>query len=259
MRTESSLMMDRFRMFPDEGSLFDAAAQHVVKLAQNTVPRKDAFNMALSGGLTSAKLYARMARSPIRERTPWDSIQVFFSDERCVPPDHPDSNYRMARENLLSLVSIPEDHIHRIRGEIDPAEAAESYEKMLRDLFQSGTSGKKSGEKTMDLILLGLGTDGHTASLFPGSPSLYDMEKWVTALYVEKLRTWRITLTPAFINRAAHVIFMVTGREKAMAVNRTLCDPFQPQLLPAQSIQPGSGDVVWFVDEDAGSKIRKRQ
>src|SRR4030042_5433515 len=124
MRTEPSLMMDRFRLCPDEGSLFDAAAQHVVKLSQDTVPRTGTFNMALSGGLTPGKLYERLARSPIRERTPWDSIQVFWGDERCVPPDHPDSNYRMAREKLLAHVPIPDANIHRMRG--DPADPVAS-------------------------------------------------------------------------------------------------------------------------------------
>jgi 6-phosphogluconolactonase len=181
---------------------------------------------------------------------PWDRIQIFFGDERHVPPDHPDSNFRMATESLLSKVPIPEKNVHRIHAELDAEAAAAEYDQELRDFFHLSDE----DWPRFDLILLGIGEDGHTASLFPGSKALTESSRRAVANWVEKFKTFRITLTFPVLNQAAEVVFLVSGAGKARILNEVL----QPgaQKYPVQSVQPEDGRLLWLVDQDAASLLR---
>jgi len=174
-------------------------------------------------------------------------VHVFWGDERCVPPEHPESNYRLAREALLDHVPLPLANIHRIHTEREPAQAAADYERTLRRFFGPGNAPR------FDLVLLGLGTDGHTASLFPGTPAVQEHERWVVAHYVPSLAAWRVTLTPAVLNAADQVTFLVAGAEKAGVLDRVLNGPCQPDVLPAQVVRPAGGSLLWLVDAAAQS------
>jgi len=230
------------------GDLAGAAAKHFLAQSIEAVARKGLFTVALSGGSTPKGLYQLLAdaNEPFREQVPWASTQFFWSDERHVPPDHPDSNYRMANEVMLSRVPVPSDNVHRMRGENpNAAEAAEAYEETLLEL----TGGNPP---QLDLILLGLGTDGHTASIFPNSEVLRETKRLVAAPWVEKLKTCRITMTLPLLNNGASVMFLVSGSEKAEIVKEVLQGP---QLYPAQAIRPTNGKLLWMLDKDAASKM----
>ena len=181
---------------------------------------------------------------------PWDRIHIFFGDERHVPPDHPDSNFRMASESLLSKVPIPENNVHRIRAELEADAAAKEYEQELRDFFHL----TDHDWPRFDLIFLGIGEDGHTASLFPGSKALAEASRRVAANWVEKFQAFRITLTFPVLNHAAEVLFMVSGAGKAQILSEVL----RPgnRKYPAQNVQPQNGQLLWLVDQDAGSLLR---
>ena len=176
-------------------------------------------------------------------------MYIFFGDERCVPLDDARSNYRLARETLLDQVAVPPDNIHRIKGEIDPAQAALIYEQELQGLFRSRSL------PAFDLICLGMGENGHTASLFPGTAALHERERWVVAQYVEVMQTWRVTFTAPLLNAARHIAFLVEGASKAEMLWRVLDGPYQPEVLPSQLIQPVSGQLHWLVDAAAASKL----
>jgi len=203
----------------------------------------------LSGGSTPRPIYARLASVGYRERIDWSKVYVFFGDERCVPPDDARSNYRMACEALLDHIALPADNIHRIQGEIDPAQAALSYEQELQQLFRTAAL------PAFDLICLGLGDNGHTASLFPGTAALREKDRWVVPQYVEVMTSWRITFTASLINAARHSAFLAEGAAKADVLWRVLEGPYQPDVLPAQLIQPMNGELHWLVDAAAAAKI----
>jgi 6-phosphogluconolactonase len=180
---------------------------------------------------------------------PWGTTHFFWGDERHVPPDHPDSNYRMAREAMLSQVPVPPQNVHRIPAENpDASQAAQDYDHELREFFRL-----PSGQfPRFDLILLGMGPDGHTASLFPGTTAVREQKALVAALWVETLRSHRITLTPPVLNNAACVIFLVSGEQKAETLREVIEGDYQPDRLPAQVVRPASGRVLWLVDRAAG-------
>jgi len=186
----------------------------------------------------------------------WSRVQFLWSDERCVPPDHPDSNYRMAREALLDHVPVPAANIHRIRGEAGPAEAAGEYERVLRSVLRtpSGAPGHGAGAR-IDLVLLGLGVDGHTASLFPGAPEILESTSWVRAGFIPTVSAWRVTLTPILLNAAAEVAFLVTGGTKAAIVRQVLEGPRRPDRFPAQAIALVAGRTTWFLDSLAAAEL----
>ncbi|MFI5236185.1 MAG: 6-phosphogluconolactonase, partial [Gemmatimonadales bacterium] len=192
-------------------------------------------------------------------RVEWSRVQILGGDERCVPPDLKESIYRLARETLLDLVPVPAATVHRIRGEDDPVAAAGRYEATLRMLFQApvGPAGARPGA-SIDLILLGLGGDGHTASLFPGSAAVRERTRWVTAERAAATSLWRVTLTPAVINAAVEVLFLVSGSAKARILRRVLEGPRHPAELPAQVVAPVHGRVHWLVDAAAASELGKR-
>jgi 6-phosphogluconolactonase len=241
--------MADLRIVAAPADLARAAAEHIVGLASEALLARGRFAVALSGGSTPRATYALLATDEVASRVDWGSVHVFWGDERCVPPDHPESDYRMAREALLDRVPIPPENVHRMRAELDPAQAADDYERTLRTFF----AGQEAGR--FDLVLLGMGEDGHTASLFPGTHALDERERWVVANHVNTLDAWRITLTPPILNAAAHVTFLVTGQKKSETLRRVLNGPRQPEVLPAQLIQPTSGRLTWLVDEAAASLL----
>lgn len=247
------------RRFAQGGDLARAAAEEFTRRADAAVRARSRFSVALSGGSTPRHLYRLLAdpAQPFHDRIDWSATHVFWGDERHVPPDHPDSNYRMAREALLDLVPVPADNIHRMRGEeSDAAHAARLYEAELRGFFS-----ESADQPRFDLVLLGLGADAHTASLFPGSEAVRERERWVVAPWVEKLASWRITLTPAVFDRAAAVIFLVQGEDKAGALRAVLEGGPEgerdPDRYPAQVVRPKSGELLWLVDDAAANRLRR--
>jgi 6-phosphogluconolactonase len=236
------------KIVPDAVTLAREAAQEFHRLAEAAVQERGRFAVALSGGNTPRSVYSLLASE--HKQLPWDRIHVFFGDERHVPPDHPDSNFRMASESFLSKVPIPEKNIHRIRAELDVETAVTEYDQQLHDFFRL----VDHDWPRFDLIFLGIGEDGHTASLFPGSKALAEASRRVAANWVEKFKTFRITLTFPVLNDASEVVFLVSGGSKA----RILSEILNPgaQKYPAQSVQPENGKLLWLVDEDAGSLLR---
>jgi len=230
-------------VLPSAAALADAAAARFVAAAGDAMASRGQFIVALSGGSTPRGTYLRLGAEALVSKVMWSRVQVLWGDERCVPPDHVESNYRMARETLLDRVPVPAANVHRIHGEDDPATAAAAYEATLRALAR------------IDLVLLGLGEDGHTASLFPGSAAVHEQTRWVMAARAAAASMWRITLTPAVINAAAQVLFLVSGGAKADILRRVLEGPRRPQELPAQAIAPSNGRVRWYVDAAAAADL----
>jgi len=230
------------------------AARYLTELSRESIRSSGRFTLALSGGSTSKGLYERLAEAEFSKKLDWNSIHIFWGDERCVPPDHPESNYRMALTSLIDHVPVPPQNIYRIRGEMEPQEAATAYEKKLKTFFFFGHA-ECPGVPGFDLILLGMGGDGHTASLFPRAAALHEEGRWVVAHHVEKLRSWRVTLTPRVINAAYNVLFLVSGRDKARCLKEVLQGPHRPDELPAQIIRPESGRLTWMVDAGAAELL----
>ena len=226
-------------IFADPTELARGAAEYFVARRPETV--------ALSGGSTP-KLMFQILAEQFRERVDWSTIQFFWSDERHVPPDHPESNYRMANEALLSHVPVSAASVHRIRGENpDAAEAASEYEQTIVQVTQEPLP-------RLDLIFLGLGTDGHTASIFPGSEALHETKRLVAAPYVEKFQSYRITMTLPLLNNGATVVFLVSGAEKAQIVKEVLEGE---NKYPAQAVKPTHGELIWMLDKEAAAYLSK--
>ena len=235
---------------PDKEAVALSAEEQFITLAREAVGWRGTFYVALSGGSTPQPLYRKLAARGQSDRVEWEKVQFFWSDERCVPPDHPDSNYRMARELLLDPLDIPEENIHRMAGEDPPEQAARQYQALLREQFSSQPP-------RFDLILLGLGDDGHTASLFPQTKAvrMTDPDQWVAANFVPALGSWRLTFTPTLINAAANISFLVTGEEKQQRLHQVMTGRYQPTVLPAQIVNPRKGTLTWFVDQAAGELV----
>jgi len=238
---------------PSLEALACEAAARFQRLAAESIAAAGRFSVALSGGSTPRAPYRLLSEPPLREAIDWARLHLFWGDERFVPADHPDSNYRLAQEAFISRVPIPAGNVHPMPTEGgDPEAAAAQYEETLRRFFVP-----PEGEwPRFDLVLLGLGADGHTASLFPGSPALDEHSRLVAATHVKKLAAWRLTLTPPVLRVARHVIFLVCGPDKASALRDVLQEPYDPRRLPAQVVQPDEGDVTWLVDEAAASLLR---
>ncbi len=233
-----------------------AAAEVFIRRAAEAIRSSGRFCVALSGGSTPRGLYALLAAEPDAARVDWPRVHVFWADERCVPPSDPASNHRMARELLLDRVPVPGSNVHRIRGEDDPAEAAAAYERELREAFSTPAGPPRPAPgRRFDLVLLGLGDDGHTASLFPGRAALEETTRWVIAHHVAAVAAWRITLTPPVINAAADVVFLVSGREKAAILQRVIEGPYRPAELPAQRVAPRDGCLRWLADAAAARDL----
>ena len=243
-------------VFPTANDLAVAAADRFVAAAAAAIDATESFSVALSGGSTPRALFSLLASDAYGSRVESSRVQFFWGDERCVPPDDDASNCRMARETLLDHVPVRAASVHRIRGEDAPAAAAEQYERDLRAAFATPTGAPRVAPGSrFDLVLLGLGTNGHTASLFPHHQAVREQTRWVMAENVEILQTWRITLTPAILNAAAEILFLVSGREKATVVRRVLFGAREMDELPAQAIAPVDGRLRWMVDAAAASEL----
>ncbi len=218
-----------------------SAGELFIELAHRTIKDGKNFNALLSGGNTPRAVYQWLAEHG--DLLDWRRVRLFFGDERCVPPEHSDSNYRMVRESMLDALDGLGETTYRIAGELPPEEAARRYEAILRSLFE--------GTPQFDLVLLGLGADAHTASLFPGTRAIHEEEAWVVANLIESLDAWRITVTPPLLNNARMIAFLVSGEGKAEAVKRVLKGERLINLYPAQIVQPTWGDVRWMLDRGA--------
>jgi len=234
----------------DAAELAREAARRFAELAVAFTSDAGRFTVALSGGSTPKAMFQILAEKPFADSLPWRSIYFFWGDERCVPPDHAESNYRMANETLLSKVPVPRENIFRIPAENEDHErAAAIYSETLQTFFAEEQPG-------FDLVFMGMGADGHTASLFPGTTALCADGGGAAANYVDKLQSWRITLTADAINRARNVIFLVAGADKAPALNEVINGPRNPKQYPSQLIMPSHGAPLWMVDEAAAKLLQ---
>jgi 6-phosphogluconolactonase len=244
----------KLEIFPDQAALSRAAAEAIVSAAEAAVEQSGSFTIALSGGPAPKPVFELLAdeREPFRARFPWQHTHFFWGDERPVPPDHPESNYRLAYDNMLSKVPVPERNVHRVRGELPEAqEAAALYESAVRDHFGLG----EAEFPKFDLMWQGLGANGHTASLFPGTSALAEHRHIVVANWVEKLRAHRITMTYPVLNNAATVLFLVSGEKPADALSQVLFGRQLSTPLPAQLVAPSSGRLIFLVDQEAASRL----
>ena len=235
-------------VFPDQAHFIAGAAEFMAAQAVEAIAARGRWTAALAGGGTPRPIYARLAEAGLAQGIDWTRVHFFFGDERCVPPDDPRSNYHMAREALLAHLPLPAANIHRIAGEEDPALAALAYELEIQRFFRSAAA------PAFDLICLGMGDNGHTASLFPGTASLRERERLVVPQYVEVMQSWRVTMTAPLINAARHVAFFVEGAGKAAMLQRVLAGPYDPDVLPAQLIQPTVGQLHWLMDAAAAGQ-----
>jgi len=229
----------------------------ITELATTAIAERGRFTFAFSGGNTPRPVYERLASAGYIDRIDWSKVQIFFGDERCVPPDDPRSNYHMARTTLCDHVPIPPANVHRIHGEDPPEQAAEEYAEELGRTFSDNARKGGSPASGFDLVLLGMGDNGHTASIFPGLAAVTESVHWVMAQYVEVVGMWRVTLTPVILNAAQHVAFLVAGADKAEMLSKVLEGPYQPVVLPAQIIKPTHGELHWLVDAAAAAQLRR--
>ncbi len=234
----------RVTVLPDQAALFQAGTERVLTIGNEAIAARGAFHLALAGGSTPRGLYALLADAELATRLDWSRVHIYFGDERCVPPDHADSNYRMARESLLDRLPVAPAAVNRIAGEIEPDQAAADYAALLkRQLPGAG----------FDLVLLGLGPDGHIASLFPESRALTQRIP-VTAVYVPKLTAWRVTVTFPVLNRARHLLLLVSGSQKADVMRHVLRAIKHAMPLPVQMLRP-LGEMEWLLDADAARHL----
>lgn len=239
---------------PSPADLAHAAAERFVQTVSDAQRRRVVARVALSGGSTPRALFTLLASDEYANKLDWQAVDFFWGDERTVPPDHADSNYRMAQETLLSKLSIPEARIHRMRGEIDPVAAAADYSLVLQQVFELTGAGSIP---RFDLILLGLGPDGHTASLFPHTSALDVRDQLVVANPVPQQQTTRLTFSVPVLLAAAHVHFLVAGNDKAPAVYRAIEGDWDPVETPSQYLRQASGLVTWLLDSAAAADLRQ--
>ncbi|HME85250.1 MAG TPA: 6-phosphogluconolactonase [Roseiarcus sp.] len=232
-------------VFADAAALIAGAADFIASSAADAIAARGSFAIALAGGNTPKPVYQRLVSAAID----WTRVQVFFGDERCVPPSDTRSNFHMAKAAMLDHVAIPAGSVHRMRGEDPPEAAAEAYAADLRNAL--GDDGP------LDLVLLGLGQDAHTASLFPGLAAVTETRRTVMAAYVEFVGMWRLTLTPRAINAARRAAFLVSGADKAEILHRALQGPRQPIVLPAQAIRPKERPALWLIDAPAAARLQR--
>lgn len=237
----------------DNAAIARRAAEEFVKMAQSAVTRKGSFTVVLSGGSTPKLLYSLLATdADLRGKAPWDKMQLFFGDERHVGPYDEQSNFKMASEAMISKAPLKPEQVHRMKGEYpDTERAAKEYEEDLRAYFRI----KDAELPRLDLVLAGMGDEGHTLSLFPGTKALHAQGRMVVRNWVGKLYTDRITITAPLANNAEMILFMVAGKEKALALKGVLEGPYEPEQLPAQLLQPTNGKLLWLVDQAAGSLL----
>ena len=244
--------MSNLKIYSDQEALISAAAEFFIDLGNHSIDERERFVVALAGGGTPAPLYALLGAPENRQRLDWPEIHLFWGDERPVPPACSESNYRMVKEQLLDAVTIPENNIHRVPAEMDVRIAAFSYEEELRGFFD--------GEwPQFDLVLLGMGDDGHTASLFPHSAGLNEEDRWFIANFAPAQKTWRLTLTKNAINTAHNIVVLVSGKAKAKTLAKVLEGDHDPENLPIQLISPTEGEMIWLLDKEAASELNSNR
>jgi 6-phosphogluconolactonase len=245
--------MVTYRISPSAEALAEAAADYFASEVLAAVAASGVARVAISGGSTPKGMFAALAdkSQPYFARVPWDKLQLFWVDERCVPPTDKDSNYRMTNEAMLSKVPLPAVQIHRMEGELNPELAASRYEARLRTAFRL----EGAEVPAFDLVLLGMGDDGHTASLFPHTQALNETERLVVANHVLQKETWRITLTRPVINQGREVAFLIEGAGKAQVLHDVFLGPYDPESKPSQLIRPASGRLTLLLDAPAAEKL----
>ncbi len=240
--------MESIQVLSGPLALARAAIDLFVHRAQEAIQARGRFSVALAGGSTPEPVYAGLAEPEIQKQLAWKDVHFFFGDERYVLPDHPDSNFRMVQETLFSKVAVPEMNIYRVHTEFDAGLAAFDYETRLKDFFLSPWP-------RFDLVLLGMGSDGHTASLFPCSRALRETCRWFIAHHVPSQSAWRLTLTKNAINAARQIVVLVSGVSKAHMLAEVFSGPYEPEQKPIQLISPPEGELLWLLDEAAASQL----
>ena len=240
-----------YRISPTPAAVAAAAAQLFADAIIKAVQSRGLARVAISGGTTPKAMFALLAGEPFIKQIPWDKLYLYWVDERCVPPDNAESNYRMTNEAMLSRVPLPATQIFRMEGELDPEVAAARYESTIRNAFRL----EGAQTPTFDLILLGMGDDGHTASLFPHTEGLNDLTHIVIANHVPQKDTWRITLTSPVLNQGREVAFLIEGAAKAQVLHEVFLGPFQPDTYPSQIIRPANGRLTLLLDSAAAAKL----
>ena len=239
-------------IYADTETLSQDAAQYIVRIAQESIAAHRRFTIALCGGTTPKKVYDLLGEEPYRSQIDWAHVDIFWADERCVPPDDAESNYHMAQEVLLSKIPIPANQVHRMPADQTDRDAASyAYTVEMQQVFGS------DGVPSFDLIQLGMGPEGHTCSLFPHQASLHEQQRLVMPVVVPKPPPPRLTFTPRLLNAASHVLFLVTGAEKQDAVKAVLEGEYQPDEYPAQIVKPSKGEVTWMLDKAAAGKLQR--
>jgi 6-phosphogluconolactonase len=247
----------KIEVFPDPEALSRRAADLFVKASQKVLSKRNLFSAVLSGGSTPKRFYALLGSSPYRDQIGWSAVHIFWADERCVPKDREESNFRLAFETFLSKVPLSAENIHRIKGEDDPVRAAREYEGEMKRVMIRGISRWPE----FDLVILGVGEDGHTASLFPGSPLLKETQKLAAPVFLEGAKLNRVTLTLPVLNHASRILFLATGDSKAAVLSEILGKGGKRDRFPAGKVNPylekGKGKVIWLIDRAAAGKLRE--
>jgi 6-phosphogluconolactonase len=249
-------------VYKDSEELSFAAAKWITDRIVETLKEKERFTIALSGGSTPERLHKILAAAPYKELIDWSRMHIFWGDERAVPFQDSRNNAKMAYDTLLNFVPVPPSQIHVMRTDITPRQSAIEYEKILHQYFGeddgvgSAAGGSSRVSESFDLVLLGMGDDGHTLSLFPGTAVVHEEKAWATAFFLEAQDMYRITLTKTIVNRAARIAFLTTGAKKAHALKEVLKGDYNPDLYPSQEIKPVTGELHWFVDEAAAAMLK---
>lgn len=250
-QTTAKRLQVAYKVYPGTDELAQASAALFAERVAQVAGKRDRVRIAISGGSTPKATFALLAQEPYATSIPWNRIDLFFVDERTVGPDDPDSNYRMTRESLLSKVPLAPEHVHRMEGELDPEEAASKYESLIRREFRL----EGAQLPRFDIVWLGMGDDGHTASLFPHTEGVHERGRIVYANHVPQKNTWRITLTAPVLNEALEVVFLIAGEDKAAPLERMLYGEYDVNETPSQLIQPKNGSLVLLLDEKAAAKL----
>ena len=238
----------KLHIYKNKEEMSEALASWMCEVIADTLKEQEYFSLVLSGGSTPQLLYKTLVSDKFKDKINWSRIHVFWGDERAVPYSDERNNAKMAHELLLNKVDIPAGHVHIMRTDIEPNFSTDAYRKMLHDFFDNTST-------TFDLVLLGMGDDGHTLSLFPGSPIIEEHKHWVNSVYNHEQEMYRITLMPKIVNRSAKIVFMVDGEKKAKMLQQVLQGDYKPTEFPAQIIKPENGELHWFVDEAAAQEL----
>ena len=237
-------------IFDDKETMSEQLASWIAHLVQDTLKNQDYFTLVLSGGGTPKLLFEKLASGEYKNKIDWKRVHIFWGDERAVPFDDDRNNAKMAYDILINHIDVPSGQVHIMRTDIEPKLAAEEYETILHQYFDKTSN-------SFDLVLLGMGDDGHTLSLFPGSPIIEEHEHWVNSVYNQQQKMYRITLMPVVVNKASNIVFMVDGAKKANILQRVIEGPYIPLKLPAQIVKPSNGELSWFLDKAVAKELNQ--